>query len=164
MDDDELKEEIEHQRTLQKEYCKRLGILEQQAAMFGIYVPHIQIEINELRDNIYKCDQEIIEHKNELIIPINRRTSIFKNTINHLKEWQRFTNIYRNSEIDPLLHALRVELHLSIEEHALIDRILKMYVRKKSRYTSEYDAIRTIEHIENEIYLGKRKISEIENL
>ena len=35
MDADELKEEIAHQRTLQKEYRKRLRVLEQQAASLG---------------------------------------------------------------------------------------------------------------------------------
>jgi hypothetical protein len=64
MDANELKEEILHQRELQKEYRKRLRVLEKQAAKFGIYVPpHVQIEVDELQEKISECEQEIDTNK-----------------------------------------------------------------------------------------------------
>src|SRR5262245_39101173 len=60
MNADEIKEEIEHQRILQKEYRKRLRVLEQQAAKFGIYVPpHLEIEIDDIKEKIRDCEKQI---------------------------------------------------------------------------------------------------------
>ena len=65
MDADELREEIQHQRELQKTYRKRLRVLEQQAAGFGdLYVPpHIKDEIDELNGKIQDCEHKIGLHK-----------------------------------------------------------------------------------------------------
>lgn len=60
MDADELKEEIAHQRTLQKEYRKRLRVLEQQAAKFGVHAPpHIQVEIDDITEKMQEKEHEI---------------------------------------------------------------------------------------------------------
>jgi hypothetical protein len=65
MDADEVKEEIEHQHELRKQYHKRLMVLEEQRAGFGdLYVPpHIQIEIDELNEEMGFCDKEILKLK-----------------------------------------------------------------------------------------------------
>jgi hypothetical protein len=72
MDADEIKEEIAHQRVLQKEYRKRLRVLEQQAAKFGdTYVPpHIQVEIDELAEKVKRCENKVNDH-NKLIVMIS---------------------------------------------------------------------------------------------
>ena len=59
MDADEIKEEIAHQRLLQKEYRRRLRVLEQQAAKFGdAHVPpHIQIEIDDITEKIQETER-----------------------------------------------------------------------------------------------------------
>jgi hypothetical protein len=60
MDADELKEEIQHQQELIKGYRKRQRVLEQQASVFGLHVPpHIQIEIDDLQEKIYECEDMI---------------------------------------------------------------------------------------------------------
>jgi hypothetical protein len=65
---EEIEEEIEHQKALIKSYRKRMRVLEQQAAAFGLHVPpHIQIEIDELAERIEAC-KKIIEH-NEHMLP-----------------------------------------------------------------------------------------------
>jgi len=61
---DEIKEEIEHQEALKRGYRKRLRKLEEQAAIFGLHVPpHIDIEIDELKERIEECDKKIQSHR-----------------------------------------------------------------------------------------------------
>jgi hypothetical protein len=69
MNADEIKEEILHQRDLQKEYRKRIRVLEKQAAKFGdAYVPpHIQVEIDELTEKIQACEQTVKNNKSTII-------------------------------------------------------------------------------------------------
>lgn len=58
--DDEIKEEIEHKRTLIKDYTRRLRVLERQVAKFGLHTPsYIQVEIEEINENIQILISEI---------------------------------------------------------------------------------------------------------
>ena len=78
MDTDELREEIQHQRELQKQYRKRLRVLEQQVAKFGIHVPaYIQIEIDEINEMNQDCEQKIQGHKD--IITASLRAEVLDN-------------------------------------------------------------------------------------
>lgn len=84
MDADEIKEEIAHQRTLQREYRKRLRVLEAQAAKFGIYVPpHIQIEIDEMNEKISDCENAIMAHKEALSAQLLHKIHICKEYFRH---------------------------------------------------------------------------------
>jgi len=68
MDDDEIKEEIAHNRVLIKEYNKHLKVLELQAAKFGLHIPsYIQVEIDELNKNIQECKRLIHDHERQLL-------------------------------------------------------------------------------------------------
>jgi hypothetical protein len=60
MDADELKEEILHQRELQKEYRKRLRALGTQQAKLGIRAdPSVETEIEDMRNQVLACEQRI---------------------------------------------------------------------------------------------------------
>ncbi len=87
MDADEIKAEIAHQRILQKEYRKRLRVLEEQAAKFGIYVPpQIQIEIDELIEKIEACETKIRQFEALLQkFPDQSPTSILAETAHHTR-------------------------------------------------------------------------------
>jgi septal ring factor EnvC (AmiA/AmiB activator) len=61
---EEIRENIEHSRTLIREYQKRLRVLEVQSAQFGYHVPpHIQLEIDDLNSKINKCKQYIRDYQ-----------------------------------------------------------------------------------------------------
>lgn len=76
MDTDEIKEEIQHQRKLQKEYRKRLCVLEQQKAKFGRLnvIKHIRNEAGKLRERIHSCELKIRDQK--LILISQKRRQI----------------------------------------------------------------------------------------
>lgn len=71
MDDpEEIKEEIEHQKGLIKDYRKRLRVLERQAAVFGLQIPpYIQIEIDEITQRIETCETKIEGYELQIRAP-----------------------------------------------------------------------------------------------
>jgi hypothetical protein len=128
MDAEEIKEEILHQRELQKEFRKRLRVLEKQAAKFGdAYVPpHIQTEIDELNVKIQDCDKKIIELKAKIVEPHEHELEAFEAMLQVLSDASATTWIFMG--FTHQLNALyRLDIPLGdIDEHEMRDLSINM--------------------------------------
>ena len=125
MDTDELREDIQHQRNLQKEYRRSLRVLEEQAAGFGaLYVPpYIKNEIDDLNENMQAAEKLIKEHKQKLIEPHQRTVAYNKELLDSYKvSW----DIYIDGK-QPTMYlsglAFSYDVQQSPEEKAAIKKI-----------------------------------------
>ena len=140
MDTDELREEILHQRELQKEYRKRLRVLEQQAAKFGIYVPpHIQIEVDELKEKLEACERNVKLHKESLV---------------HQKQ-KHFTDLLKKKQS---------LARKASENNPIIGKYISDDEKRQKQIETFVAATLDVREIEEEIAKMQQEISEIENL
>jgi hypothetical protein len=97
MDAQTLKEDIVHYQNLIKTHKKVLQVLELQAAKFSIFIPpHIQIEIDTVKENIRNCNinidtrkkvleiQEIIDNTKFIIQNFDVKINFLKDLINDI--------------------------------------------------------------------------------
>jgi hypothetical protein len=140
MDADEIKEEIEHQRILQKEYRKRLRVLEQQAAKYGdAYVPpHIQIEIDDSNDKIDECESLILSMTNQIF-----RKEELQQLINDTRQQlaRKEADYKEVTEKDHEPNPKRIKIILWIAHQFLLLYVIKNLKEKIEQPEQEYNQI-----------------------
>jgi hypothetical protein len=165
MDTDELKEEILHQRALQKDYRARLRVLERQKAGFGdLHVPaHVQVEIDKLAEKVQDCDkqlqsdkQRLLEYKQLQVTGYNQIIKLFEE-----RETQEIVSVIlspRNENVEKDVDAInQIGRETNLPEVDIIAAVASIQLGYGIKDV-------TLPMYSNNIKILKQQISEIENL
>ncbi len=144
MNEQELIDEIQHNRALIKDHTERLRIRERQAAKYGLATPpEIQIEITEILDDIRRCEERILSVKSKYLEPTYAKKSIYEKTLIILNHKQysyilSFSRVF--DDYDTLIGTYNNSVSLSQKEVREIVEIV--HEEKFLRPFNEYIPIR----------------------